>query len=69
MVRKRFIFKHVLKDFCNLAIFRIPKKISLPNDLEINEAIGKFSVEENEKITQKIKELEMNIKQVSFMPI
>jgi hypothetical protein len=36
----------------------------LPNDEEINDAIKNFSTEENDKITSKIKELEMSIKQV-----
>ena len=57
----------VFKNFLSAAVFRIPKHISLPNDEEINKAVENFSTDENEKITQKIKELEMSIKQVIFI--
>ena len=47
-----------------MSIFRIPKQTHLPGDEEINKAITNYSCEEDNKMTQKIKELEMNIKQV-----
>lgn len=47
------------------AVFRIPKQVNLEDDREIDEAVKTYNDGESEKVDQKIKEVEMRIKQVN----
>ena len=64
----KFYSKNLLRfqNFLAASTFRIPPQIELPGDEEITKAMENYSPEEDYKMTQKIKELEMRIKQVSM---
>ncbi len=62
----------ILKNFPNYSfqeyitsgIFRVPSYVSLPEDQEIQEAIQKYSKEEDDKLDKQLDELKASINQV-----